>query len=155
VTAVGLGTAYEFRASFPQVAYHQIRPGEPLPFDDDAFDIAASNAVLEHVGSDAAQRVFVAELVRVAARVFISVPHRFFPVEHHTAIPFAHWTDRTFRLACRALGKNEWSDPQNLILMTRERLRQLHPAGVIGMTGIRLGSCSSNIFILIDRSRHP
>lgn len=150
VTAVGLGVADEFQTAFSQVAYRQIGPGEKLPFGDHAFDIAASNAVLEHVGSEAAQRLFVAELVRVARTVFISVPHRFFPVEHHTAIPFAHWTDPTFRLACRILRKDEWSDPGNLILMTERRLRELYRGeATIGRTGLRLGPWSSNLFMLI------
>jgi hypothetical protein len=81
VTAVGLGAARQFQAAFPQVAYRQIVPGQPLPFADRSFDIATSNAVLEHVGSEAAQAAFVAELARVARCAFISVPHRFFPVE--------------------------------------------------------------------------
>jgi hypothetical protein len=151
VTAVGLGTAHEFQAAFPQVAYQQIVAGEPLPFPDRHFDIATSNAVLEHVGSHAAQLTFVAELTRVARCVFISVPHRFFPAEHHTGIPFLHWTDTTFALACRVLGKHEWADPANLILMRQRRLRELCPRqdARIGMTGIRLGPFSSNLYMLI------
>ena len=29
-----------------------------------------------------------------------SVPRPFVPVEHHTAIRFAHWKDTKFRAAC-------------------------------------------------------
>jgi hypothetical protein len=94
---------------------------------------------------------FVAELMRVAQKVFITVPHRFFPVEHHTAIPFAHYFDRTFALACRALGKAEWTDEANLILMSKGRLRALAPAGaVIVHTGLRLGPMSSNLLLFVD-----
>jgi hypothetical protein len=151
VTAVGLGTAHQFRVAFPQVAYRQLAPGEPLPFADSSFDIATSNAVLEHVGSEAAQAAFVAELARVARCTFISVPHRFFPLEHHTGIPLLHWTDASFIAACRVLGKHEWAEPANLILMTRPRLRRLcpHRPVRIGVTGIRLGPFSSNLFMLI------
>ncbi len=160
VTAVGLGAAQQFQAAFPQVAYRQIEPGDPLPFADRAFDIATSNAVLEHVGSPAAQAAFVAELARVAHVAFITVPHRFFPVEHHTGIPFLHWTNASFAVACRALGKQDWSEPNNLILMTSARLRRLAaaaaPAGrpvQIGSTGIRLGPFSSNLFMLLGEAR--
>ena len=127
--------------------------GEPLPFADRHFDIATSNAVLEHVGSHAAQVTFVTELTRVARCVFITVPHRFFPAEHHTSIPFLHWNNSTFALACRVLGKQEWADPANLILMTRRRLRLLCPGqdARIGMTGIRLGPFSSNLYMLIGQ----
>jgi hypothetical protein len=151
VTAVGLGAALQFRAAFPQIAYRQIAPGEPLPFADRSFDIATSNAVLEHVGSEAAQAAFVAELTRVARCTFISVPHRLFPLEHHTGIPMLHWTDASFAVACRVLGKPEWAEPANLILMTRARLRRLcpHRSVRIGVTGIQLGPFSSNLFMLI------
>lgn len=150
ITAVGLGTAEAFRAAFPQVRYQQIEPNQPLPFPDGAFDIATSNAVLEHVGSPEHQRRFAAELLRVGRRVFITVPHRFFPVEHHTAIPFLHWTDAGFALACRLTGKESWNRPENLILMSRRRLAAAVPPGrrvEIGRTGILLGPCSANLYL--------
>ncbi|MGB6315114.1 MAG: methyltransferase domain-containing protein, partial [Pseudolabrys sp.] len=75
VTACGLSNAPDFRAAFPKIAYRQIEPNKSLPFEANAFDIAASNAVLEHVGSFEKQVVFVGELCRVARRVFITVPN--------------------------------------------------------------------------------
>lgn len=152
ITALGLGEGADFRAAFPAVTYRQIRINHSLPFADKSFAIATSNAVLEHVGSRAGQARFVAELMRVARRVFITVPHRFFPVEHHTAIPLAHYFDRTFALACRALGKAEWANEANLILMSKRRLRALAPvAAVVAHTGLRLGPCSSNLLLFIDQ----
>ena len=66
ITAAGLGAAGEFRATFPKVTYTQIEANRPLPFPDKHFDIATSNAVLEHVGSRANQELFVREMIRVA-----------------------------------------------------------------------------------------
>src|SRR4051812_3895138 len=66
IAACGLGEGREFRSAFPEVEYRQIAPGTPLPFPDRSFDIATSNAVLEHVGGIADQRRFVAEIARVA-----------------------------------------------------------------------------------------
>ena len=150
ITAAGLGAADAFRTAFPRVTYRRIEANRPLPFADGAFAVAASNAVLEHVGSEAAQRRFVSELLRVGRRVFLTVPHRYFPVEHHTAIPFLHWSDAGFALACRRLGKQDWAEAENLILMTRRRLRAACPPGArvsIGATGLLLGPCSSNLYL--------
>jgi hypothetical protein len=158
LTAIGLGTADDFRTAFPNVTYHRITANASFPFPDRSFDIATSNAVLEHVGSTENQRRFVAELMRVGRRAFITVPHRFFPVEHHTAIPLIHWTDSGFRLMCRMLGKGDWSRSDNLILMSRRRLLAACPPRVrleVGRTGIMLGPCSSNLYIyLCTRGQH-
>jgi hypothetical protein len=157
VTAVGLGEALTFQATYPAVAYHQVAPGAPLPFDDQSFEIATSNAVLEHVGSTEAQIAFIAEHARVARRGFLTVPNRFFPVEHHTAVPFLHWADLSFRVACRLTGKSKWTDSSELILMSTKRLRSLATRALagrrrfrIGTTGLLLGPWSSNLFLVIE-----
>jgi SAM-dependent methyltransferase len=160
ITAAGLGEGVAFKAAYPKVAYRRIEANRPLPFADKAFDIATSNAVLEHVGSVPHQAAFVRELSRVAKRVFISVPNRYFPIEHHTAIPLLHFWTKSFGLACRWLGKADWADERNLILMSWQHLASLAPqdlvakgsAPVIGHTGIRLGGFSSNLFLYIDDS---
>jgi SAM-dependent methyltransferase len=156
ITAAGLGAGAAFKASFPQIQYRQIVANQALPFGDGAFDIVTSNAVLEHVGSVENQRFFVSELLRVGGRVFITVPHRFFPVEHHTAIPFLHWFDSTFPLACRVMGKTKWAASENLILMSRRRLKDASPgdrAVEIGLTGVMLGPFSSNLYLIARASR--
>jgi hypothetical protein len=155
ITAVGLGSGDDFRASYPLTAYAQIAANQRLPFADQQFDIATSNAVLEHVGSPAHQETFVHELIRVARKVFVSVPNRYFPVEHHTAIPFLHYSDAAFHLACRALGKQEWAEAQNLILMSRDSLARLVPADLAAetaYTGLHLGPFSSNLYLFVDQT---
>jgi hypothetical protein len=151
-----LGSGEDFTAAFPDVAYRQIEANRPLPFADDEIDIVTSNAVLEHVGSLENQRRFVADLMRVGRRGFLTVPHRFFPVEHHTGIPLLHWMDRSFALACRVFGKQKWSRPESLILMSRSRLRAACPPGAavrIGTTGLLLGPFSANLYLHWDRRR--
>ncbi len=156
ITALGIGDGSEFQAAFPSVGYRRIAPNQPLPFPDKSFAIATSNAVLEHVGSAAAQALFVRESIRVARMVFITVPHRYFPVEHHTAIPLLHYWDATFAAACRLLGKSEWAQEQNLILMSRRGLQALAPPdAVIAPTGLRLGPLSSNLLLFVDTGRVP
>ncbi len=154
ITAAGLGVPDDFRLTYPAIDYVRIEANRPLPFADGAFDIATANAVLEHVGSTADQLRFVAELARVARRVYITVPNRYFPIEHHTALPLVHFSDAGFAAACRWFGKAEWADERNLILMSQARLRATVPAGLramTGTTGIPLGPFSSNLYLYIDR----
>jgi hypothetical protein len=156
ITAAGLGQGEAFKVWFPKIQYRQITANQPLPFGNGSFDIVTANAVLEHVGSIENQRFFVSELMRVGGCVYITVPNRFFPVEHHTAIPFLHWFDATFALASRALGKAKWAASENLILMSWQRLKTVSPADravQIGMTGLMLGPCSSNLYLFAPASR--
>ena len=91
ITAVGNTGLERFRHAFPLVTVVQA-DGRELPFADGSFDLAFSNAVVEHVaGGRDGQRRFVHELCRVAGRVFVTTPNRFFPLEVHTLLPFAHW----------------------------------------------------------------
>ena len=91
ITAVGNTELDRFAAAFPAV--RAVRAdGRELPFADDEFDLGFSNAVVEHVsGGRDGQRRFVHELCRVAHRVFVTTPNRFFPLEVHTLLPFVHW----------------------------------------------------------------
>jgi SAM-dependent methyltransferase len=153
ITACGIGDGAAFRAAFPLVGFHRIQANVALPFPEANFDIAAANAVLEHVGSHDSQLQFIRELCRVARSVFISVPNRYFPIEHHTAIPLLHYADRTFRLGCAALGKDDWAKENNLILMTRKKLWRLvadiDRSVAVGYTGFVAGPLSSNLYLAI------
>ena len=127
ITAVSDVPLPRFAEIFPTVRRVKA-DGRDLPFEDDAFDIAFSNAVLEHVGGRDDQRRFVHELCRVARRVFISTPNRWFPVDTHTLLPLVHWLPRPTRDATfRALGQDGWT---HLNLLSRRQLVGLFPAGV-------------------------
>ena len=107
ITAVGLGELPHFRQAFPQVTCVHA-DGRDLPFENGEFDIAFSNAVIEHVGGEEAQRAFVRELCRVARRVYVTTPNRLFPIDVHTLLPFVHWLPAGARNALlRRLGKEE------------------------------------------------
>lgn len=113
VTAVSNDRALDpVRAAFPRVRV-LTADGLDLPFADGAFDIVHSNAVIEHVGPDAAQARFLAELTRVGRAGFVSTPNRWFPVDSHTNLPFTHWLPRpAFLWTLRRLGRlgprEEW-----------------------------------------------
>jgi hypothetical protein len=107
ITAVSTQYLDRFSAAFPMV--RAVRAdGRDLPFADGEFDVAFSNAVLEHVGRREAQRDFVRELCRVSRRVFLTTPNRWFPLEVHTLLPVVHWLPRGPREGLyRALGREE------------------------------------------------
>jgi hypothetical protein len=128
-----------FSAAFPRV--RAVRSdGRALPFADGEFDLGFSNAVVEHVaGGRDGQRKFVHELCRVSRRVFVTTPNRFFPLEVHTLLPFAHWLPAAPRTrVLRAAGFDDVLDP----LGPRE-LASLFPYSVRvlnrGMTLIAIG----------------
>jgi methyltransferase family protein len=91
ITAVGHTGLERFEVAFPGVRAVQA-DGRALPFADGEFELGFSNAVVEHVaGGRDGQRQFVSELCRVSRRVFVATPNRWFPVDPHTLLPFAHW----------------------------------------------------------------
>ena len=113
ITAVGQTELDRFAAAFPSV--RAVRSdGRDLPFADREFDLGFSNSVVEHVaGGRDGQRRFVEELCRVAARVFVTTPNRFFPIDPHTLLPFVHLLPdgpRRMRLL-RARGFDDVLDP--------------------------------------------
>jgi len=136
ITGVGHTELDRFAASFPQV--RAVRAdGRELPFDDGSFDLGFSNAVVEHVaGGREGQRRFVYELCRVARRVFVTTPNRWFPLEVHTLLPLVHWLPPGPR--ARLLPFDDVLDP-----LTRKELAALFPYSVrvinTGMTLIAVG----------------
>jgi hypothetical protein len=139
ITAVGHTELDRFQAAFPTV--RAVRAdGRALPFADGEFELGFSNAVVEHVaGGRDGQRQFVNELCRVAGRVFVTTPNRFFPIEVHTLLPFAHWLPVAARdRVVRARGFHDVLDP-----LGPQELASLFPYSVrvlnTGMTLIAVG----------------
>ena len=78
----------------PQPWPYVVADGCLMPFEDQCFDLVVSNAVIEHVGDEAAQRTFVEEHLRVGRAWVMSTPNRWFPIESHTSTLFKHWSSR-------------------------------------------------------------
>jgi methyltransferase family protein len=135
ITAVGVTELERFAAAFPQVRIVQA-DGRELPFADGEFDVAFSNAVVEHVGGRDAQRALVHELCRVARSVFVTTPNRWFPIEVHTLLPFVHWLPRT-------VTRRLVPGMREIELLSPAELRSLFPYPVrvvnSGMTLIAIG----------------
>lgn len=69
----------------------QIADARNMPFHDDYVDFALANAIIEHVGQEAEQERMVSEMTRVARTWVITTPNKWFPIESHTSVAFAHW----------------------------------------------------------------
>ena len=127
ITALGLHEGAGFRSRYPQIPYVQ---GDAcaLPFEDGAFDIVFSNAVIEHVGGPERQRALVSEAIRVGRRAFITTPNRRFPVEVHTRLPLVHWLpDAISHPVYRATRKGIGPEVE---LLTRRSFAALFPGRV-------------------------
>jgi len=152
ITCAGIGSGVAILRAYPGIRYQRIVFGGPLPFGDRQFDIAYSNAVLEHVGGRDERVQFLREALRVARIVFITVPNRWFPIEHHVGLPLLHYAPDLFRRTLRGTRYDYWSKPENLNFLDAALLRKEWPEPVraprIIATGIRLGRFSSNLAII-------
>jgi SAM-dependent methyltransferase len=120
ITCVGTEDGSYLERQYPGISFQLVVAGEPLPYADNAFDIAFSNAVIEHVGDTAAQRQFLKEVCRVGKRVFVTTPHRWFPVEHHTGLPLLHYLPKPlYRRLLRNTPYEYWSYEENLNALTQ------------------------------------
>ncbi|MEO6788019.1 MAG: methyltransferase domain-containing protein [Chthoniobacteraceae bacterium] len=149
ITCTSIGEGSGILAAYPGVRHERIEPGARLPFADGQFDIAFSNAVVEHVGSAIAQQTFVRELCRVSRRAYLAVPSRLFPIEHHTCLPLLHWFPKPwFRAILRRTRFDFYAREENLNYVTAAQLRGWFPADrrpAIAHTGVGVGWFRSNL----------
>ena len=105
ITGVDLANRPDYPGPFVQAD-----AADALPFEDDAFDLAYSNSVVEHV--DPARRArFAAELRRVARGWYVQTPAIAFPLDPHSLLPFAHWLPVAIRKPYWRLGAGgDWED---------------------------------------------
>lgn len=116
ITALGIGDLSEFRKRHPRIRAIGYN-GRAFPFHDREFDIAHSNAVIEHVGSRDAQEFFLREIVRVSRRGMITTPNRYFIFETHTRVPFLHWLkEEWFDRFLKLIGKG-WAAGEYMHLL--------------------------------------
>lgn len=108
ITALGVTPGERFSAAFPDVRYVQ-GDALALPFADGEFDVCFSNAVVEHVGGRDRQQAFADEAMRVARRVFVTTPNRWFPLELHTRLPLVHWLPESAAHRAYELARKPWA----------------------------------------------
>jgi len=152
ITAVGTEDGSHLTEQYPGLKYQSVEPGSSLPFSTNHFDIVFSNAVLEHTGCRSSQAAFVKEVCRVGKRFFITTPNRWFPVEHHTGLPFLHFLPRAaYRAILAKTSYRYWADEAHLNILTGDALRRMLPEGVKGQVeAVRILGLSCNLIALGD-----
>ena len=119
LVCIGTEDGSHLENEYPGLTFMRVESGKPLPFTDAEFDFAFSNAVIEHVGNAEQQAAFVQEACRVARRVFITTPNRWFPVEHHTAVPLLHYLPKPiYRRIIAHSPLHYWSHERHLNSLT-------------------------------------
>ncbi len=124
ITAIGIGDLSKFKETYPDISTVSY-DGSIFPFSDDQFDIAHSNAVIEHVGPQDAQKLFLSEMVRVSKCGMITTPNKYFPIEIHTKVPLLHWMSKARFDNFLRLLKKEWATGDYMYLITEKELRSL------------------------------
>jgi hypothetical protein len=156
ITAAGLEEPDVFQGVFPRYRYVQVGRNAPLPFDDGAFDLVFSNAVVEHVGSREQQSRFLDELLRVGKRAFVTTPNRRHPIEFHTVTPFLHYLPtRVYRQIYAAAGFEFFSKEENLNLLDANQFLDLLRPDARGRAELRFHrflGMGSNLLLSIRAS---
>ena len=152
VTAVGTEDGSHLAGQYRGLRYQSVEPGNSLPFSTNQFDITFSNAVVEHTGCRSSQAAFLKEVCRVGRRFFVATPNRWFPIEHHTGLPFLHFLPcAAYRAILAGTSYRYWADEGHLNMLSGDALRRMLPAGVKGrVETVRLFGLSSNLIAFGD-----
>jgi hypothetical protein len=117
-----LGGGFDRLASFPR----------------DAFDVAFSNSVIEHLFTYDRQKEMAAHVRRVAPRFWVQTPNYWFPVEPHFHVPGWQWLPTGLRVALLRRMRCGWRGPcpdprearslvEEVRLLTRGEMEELFP----------------------------
>jgi len=156
LTACGLDDASFLEEQYPGVRFVPA-DGLALPFEDNAFDVVHSSAVIEHVGNRVNQMRFITELHRVARRIVcLTTPNRWFPVEVHTGVPLLHWLPPSaYRAVLGSTRLSFFANESNLNLLSAADLRRLCRQQAIDdvqIEGVRLLGWTSNLLLFLDKT---
>jgi 2-polyprenyl-3-methyl-5-hydroxy-6-metoxy-1,4-benzoquinol methylase len=130
---------YEHQDKAPWATY-VVGDGCATNFKTGSFDIVFSNSVIEHVGGFERQKQFAKECVRCGRSFFIQTPNRWFPLDTHTLMPFAHWLpQRIFKKLLRFSPRflffksdaGDLEDFANMRLLSKRDMQELFPGAEI------------------------
>jgi hypothetical protein len=105
----------------------QLEEGKPLPFNNRHFEIVISNSVIEHVTmpkesvmskipqqewarkSLQSQIQFANEIRRIGKAYFVQTPHKSFPIEAHTWLPFVNYLSHNHTVSLVRFTDKWWA----------------------------------------------
>lgn len=131
ITAVDHNIAFlnKIKEKHPEIKICKLDLNMPTPFKDNQFDIAFSNAVIEHIDE---QQTFSAEIERISRKYFVSCPNKYFPFEMHYRLPlfqfFPEWLRRTLTKHF-SLGNFPKGGYETIILLTPRQMKKFFPGG--------------------------
>ncbi|MDZ7776454.1 MAG: methyltransferase domain-containing protein [Bacteroidales bacterium] len=128
---------------------------------DNAYDVAFSNSVIEHVGGLEEQQKMADEMQRIAKNIFVQTPNRYFPIEPHFLFPFFQflplgvqvWLLTHFQLGWHPKHQNKNKAKvaaKSIRLLTKSELHRLFPDSAIHKE--RIGFLSKS-FILVRKQK--
>ena len=151
ITALGITGCESFSKRYPEVKVI-VYDGKIFPFEDKSFDIGWSTAVIEHVGDNDAQLLFLKELLRTCKQVYFTTPNKYFPIELHTRIPLLHWLPKHIFDSIIKFTSKKWAAGDYMNLLSGRQIKSLlKKAGVTNYTikKNRLGGFAMDFCIVI------
>jgi SAM-dependent methyltransferase len=151
----------------------QIDQSGRVPFDDKFFDIVYCSSVIEHVTIPKAevwatysgrafrerslrrQHEFACEIRRLGKQYFVQTPHRHFPIESHTWLPFAGWMPRRLLVPTLRLTNQFWlkkTSPDWYLLTTKEFSNLFDEADIVLEKSF---CCTKSIMAIKSLSNRP
>lgn len=124
LTALGVDNPEKFKKRYPAVRAVNYGGGI-FPFQDKEYDVAWSNAVIEHVGDRSDQLIFLKEIRRVSKRAFITTPNKHFPIEVHTRTPLLHYLPKPIFDRYLVLVGKEWAAGEYMNLLSLAAMEAL------------------------------
>ncbi len=99
--------------------------------EDNEFEIAFSNSVIEHVGDNEKVKMFADEVQRIGEKIWIQTPSKYFPLECHTGMPFWwYYPPKLKQLLLERWNKKlpKWTEMvKGTTYITKSQLTQLFP----------------------------
>ncbi len=113
--------------------FYLLGSGLALPFGEKSVDLAFSNSVIEHVGTEENQFQFAREMLRVGKKIYCQTPSRLFPIDPHLTTPFLHWLPRAWLKPrfLRYFTLNGWLTRRpyeyKVIWISKRKLQEMFP----------------------------